>query len=59
MASANVSGSWKSTYPLDDEGLLTYTEVARLDSWIRGRVYNTELAPEDAFLRLMASGTLN
>ena len=57
MTSANVSGSWKATYPLDDEGLLTEAECLRLDSWIRCRVYDTELAPEDAFLRLMASGT--
>ena len=57
MASANVSGSWKATHPLDDAGLLTEAEGQRLDSWIRGRVYDTELAPEDAFLKLMASGT--
>ena len=52
-----MSGSWKATNPLNDEGLLTEAEGQRVDSWIRGRVYGTELAPEDAFLRLMASGT--
>ena len=39
MTSANVSGSWKAMYPLDDEGLLTEAECHRLDSWIRCRVY--------------------
>ena len=58
MTSADVSRTWKATYPLDDEGLLTEAEGERLDSWIRSRVYDTELAPEDAFLRLMASGTI-
>ena len=57
VTSVNVAGSWKATNPLNDEGLLTDAEGQRVDSWIRGRVYGTELAPEDAFLRLMASGT--
>ena len=57
MTSVNVSGSWKATYPLNDEGLLTGAEGERLDSWIHGRVYDTELAPGDAFLRLTDSGT--
>ena len=48
MASASVSGSWKAAYPLGDEGLLTEAEGERLGSWIRSRVYDTELAPEDA-----------
>ena len=35
----------------------TEAESERVGSWIRTRVYDTDLAPADAFTRLMDSGT--
>ena len=59
MTLDKVSMTWKSTNPLDEEGLLTEEEGVLVGSWIHSRVYvyGTDLAPVDAFMRLMDSGT--
>ena len=57
MTLNKVSRTWKSTNPLDGEGLLTEEERVLVGSWIHSRVYGTDLAPVDAFMRLIDSGT--